>query len=77
MAAYIDLLHSGELHKRSEVLAEKLRECTLCPRECRVNRTKDDVTDIPNDYAYIFAGGELPNEFLTKIGVRIDKRFGT
>src|SRR4030066_436854 len=36
--------------------------------------TKDDVTDIPNDYAYIFAGGELPNEFLTKIGVRIDKR---
>jgi len=42
MAAYIDLLHSGELHKRSEVLAEKLRECTLCPRECRVNRTKDE-----------------------------------
>ena len=39
--------------------------------------TKEDVTDIPNDYVYIFAGGELPNEFLSKIGVRIDKRFGT
>ncbi|MCC6544224.1 MAG: NAD(P)-binding domain-containing protein [Nitrospirae bacterium] len=38
---------------------------------------KDDVTDIPNDYVYIFAGGELPNEFLSKIGVRIEKRFGT
>ena len=32
---------------------------------------------MPNDYVYIFAGGELPNEFLSKIGVRIDKRFGT
>lgn len=42
MLAYIDLLHSGELHKRSAVLAEKLRECTLCPRECRVDRTKDE-----------------------------------
>ena len=39
--------------------------------------TKDDVIEIPNDYVYIFAGGELPNEFLSKIGVRIDKRFGT
>lgn len=42
MPAYIDLLHSGELHKRSEALSEKLRECTLCPRECRVDRTKDE-----------------------------------
>ena len=39
--------------------------------------TKEEVTEIPNDYVYIFAGGELPNEFLNKIGVRIDKRFGT
>ncbi|MEK6712950.1 MAG: radical SAM protein, partial [Nitrospirota bacterium] len=42
MPAYLDLLHSGELHKRSEALAEKLQDCTLCPRECRVDRTKDE-----------------------------------
>ncbi len=42
MPAYLDLLHSGELHKRSVALAEKLKECTLCPRECRVDRTKDE-----------------------------------
>jgi len=42
MPQYLDLLHSGELHKRSEALSEKLRECTLCPRECRVDRTKDE-----------------------------------
>ena len=39
--------------------------------------TKEEVIEMPNDYVYIFAGGELPNEFLSKIGVRIDKRFGT
>ncbi len=38
---------------------------------------KDDLKEVPNDYVYIFAGGELPNEFLSKIGVRIEKRFGT
>ncbi|OGP25693.1 MAG: 4Fe-4S ferredoxin [Deltaproteobacteria bacterium GWC2_56_8] len=32
---------------------------------------------INNDYVYIFAGGELPNEFLLSIGVRIEKKFGT
>lgn len=32
---------------------------------------------LPNDYVYIFAGGELPNEFLKSIGVRIEKKFGT
>ncbi len=39
--------------------------------------TPEDLIEIPNDYVYIFAGGELPNEFLTKIGVTIEKRFGT
>lgn len=36
----------------------------------------DDVTTIPNDYVYVFAGGELPTEFLKNIGVQIEKKFG-
>lgn len=36
----------------------------------------EDVTVIPNDYVYIFAGGELPNEFLKSIGIQIEKKFG-
>jgi len=36
----------------------------------------DSVRKVPNDYVYIFAGGEAPNEFLKKIGVRIEKKFG-
>lgn len=35
-----------------------------------------DVTTIPNDYVYVFAGGELPTEFLKNIGVQIEKKFG-
>ncbi|RJP71951.1 MAG: 4Fe-4S dicluster domain-containing protein [Ignavibacteriales bacterium] len=31
---------------------------------------------IPNNIVYIFAGGELPNHLLEKIGVRITKKFG-
>lgn len=39
--------------------------------------TPEEILEVPNDYVYIFAGGELPNEFLNKIGVQIEKRFGT
>ena len=31
---------------------------------------------LPNDLVYIFAGGELPTQFLQKVGVEISKRFG-
>lgn len=34
------------------------------------------IAELPNEYVYIFAGGELPNEFLKSIGVEIEKRFG-
>ena len=31
---------------------------------------------LENDLVYIFAGGELPTQFLEKIGIRITKKFG-
>jgi len=47
---------------------------------------KDDITistgqenemlKIKNDLVYIFAGGELPTEFLEKVGLKITKKFG-
>jgi len=33
--------------------------------------------EIPNDYVLVFAGGELPTEFLKSCGVQIDTKFGT
>lgn len=39
------------------------------------NNTTNELK-ILNDLVYIFAGGELPNEFLQKAGILITKRFG-
>ncbi len=36
--SYVPLFEKGELSQRVRVLQEFLRECRLCPRECRVNR---------------------------------------
>ncbi len=37
----------------------------------------EKVGFIKNDYVYIFAGGELPNQFLKSIGIKIEKKYGT
>ena len=31
---------------------------------------------IPNDYTFVFAGGELPTRLLRECGVEIDTKFG-
>lgn len=36
----------------------------------------EDHQKIKNDLVYIFAGGELPTEFLEKVGLKITKKFG-
>jgi len=41
-----------------------------------VVKTDDETKQIKNDLVYIFAGGELPTEFLKNSGVAISKRFG-
>ena len=37
---------------------------------------KNEIEMLPNDLVYIFAGGELPTEFLKKTGIRITRKFG-
>ncbi len=39
------------------------------------NDTNSEVI-LKNDLVYIFAGGELPTQFLEKIGIKITKKFG-
>lgn len=34
------------------------------------------LVELPNDLVYIFAGGELPNQFLENCGIKITKKFG-
>lgn len=40
---YIRLLQTGELHSRAETADKLLKNCDLCPRECGVDRTKDEL----------------------------------
>ncbi|HMR42810.1 MAG TPA: NAD(P)-binding domain-containing protein [Saprospiraceae bacterium] len=35
-----------------------------------------EIIELANDLVYIFAGGELPTQFLQKAGIEITKRFG-
>ncbi len=35
-----------------------------------------EVTVLENDLVYIFAGGELPTQFLENVGIKITKKFG-
>ncbi len=41
--SYINLYEKGELNNRIHLLKEFIRECRLCPRECRVNRLNGEV----------------------------------
>jgi putative pyruvate formate lyase activating enzyme len=38
--AYLGLLGTGDLQKRAETLAAMYKRCTLCPRDCKVDRTQ-------------------------------------
>lgn len=35
---YVNLYYSGELKRRSDALWGMLKSCTVCPKDCRVNR---------------------------------------
>jgi len=41
--SYIALTQQGDLKKRVQALEDILKDCRLCPRECRTNRLKGEV----------------------------------
>ncbi len=40
--AYVSLYKSGELERRVQRLEARLASCNVCPRQCHVNRLKDE-----------------------------------
>ena len=64
--SYIPLHEKGELHQRAQLLKELLKECRLCPRECRVNRLEGKVgvcqagTELVVSSAFPHFGEESP-----------------
>lgn len=53
---------------KSNLLAVEKEHVTMAVEDKEIN--------LKNDLVYIFAGGELPTQFLEKAGVKITKRFG-
>ncbi|MDP2797010.1 MAG: radical SAM protein [Methanoregula sp.] len=41
-AGYIALFESGDLAERIDRACDLLKSCTVCPRQCRVNRTRNE-----------------------------------
>ncbi|MDD4253375.1 MAG: radical SAM protein, partial [Methanoculleus horonobensis] len=42
LPGYVSLSRSGELEERARRAHEALRDCVVCPQECRVNRIEDE-----------------------------------
>ena len=40
--SYLGLYRSGELQRRAEALEARLESCDICPRECHINRLKNE-----------------------------------
>lgn len=40
---YLKLFETGELHERAEILERLLSGCTICPRDCHVDRTNGEI----------------------------------
>lgn len=77
-------IKAGNNQKIKAAIAEqkidvKLNTNLIFIEEHRVNiedRVSGSVYPLENDLVYIFAGGELPTQFLEKAGIRITKKFG-
>ena len=64
------LVEAGKLAIRFETVVREIRE-----KEVLLN-TAGQEQSLPNDQVFIFAGGELPTDFLQKLGVSIERKFG-
>ena len=63
--SYLELYHNGELEKRITRAFQLLESCSICPRNCRVNRLKDQrgfckTGYLPRVYNYMAHSGEEP-----------------
>jgi thioredoxin reductase len=48
----------------------------ISEKDVKVSLDKGGIIDLANDLVYIFAGGELPTQFLKNVGIEITKKFG-
>jgi thioredoxin reductase (NADPH) len=64
-------MESGKIDVRFKTNVVEIRQ-----DEVTISDENNQNMTIPNDHVYIFAGGEVPTQFLEKIGIKITKKFG-
>ncbi len=58
--AYMELYRRGELAARVDAAIEELRECTACPRDCRINRLENE-TKVCNTGRHAIVSSAFPH----------------
>ncbi|MCC6815834.1 MAG: NAD(P)-binding domain-containing protein [Saprospiraceae bacterium] len=66
---------ANDENKIKVILNSNLLEITSSKVDIKLNNS-DEILKFDNDLVYIFAGGELPTQFLQNSGIEITKRFG-
>jgi thioredoxin reductase len=81
-SAQFNRLKPKNTERIQEAIANKTIRMEFSSQVLRINDQDVELRNeagefvIPNDLVYIFAGGELPTQFLEKSGIEITKRFG-
>lgn len=68
-----NILHAMETGKLKVIFGSNVKEIT--EKHVHLTLKDESALSLENDFVYIFAGGELPTQFLQKAGIEISKRF--
>lgn len=74
---FVRLKEKNEQHVKECISAGKIKAVfnsnvrEITPTEVIVQEGEKILHNLPNDYVFVFAGGELPSELLKKIGVQL------
>jgi thioredoxin reductase len=73
----------GNLQRVEEALQQRKLEVLwstrlleIAPDSVVIEGSQENIVQIPNDYLFVFIGGELPTSFLRASGVEIETKFG-
>jgi thioredoxin reductase (NADPH) len=68
-------LNKAVAEGKLEVVLNSNLEC-IEDETVTLDKQNDQKVRLKNDLVYIFAGGELPTQFLEKAGIKITRKFG-
>jgi thioredoxin reductase len=70
-----DKINEAQEEKKLEIIYNS-NVVQIEPTTVTLSLSEEETKTLANDLVYIFAGGELPTQFLQKAGIEITKRFG-